>query len=403
MENYVTNIKDLVIQTLTNGSEIKANAESGDALSCFQMGMIHLLGINTSVDFEKASKYFGNQSLNNNPDANRLLGFIAECEGNFSQAFKNYSKASGSTGSNAKKPYYNKVFSERNNLQAYFKKLELSGTALNKIVTNVLNEYIKGGATKVEASIKIAIICNDTESCLIAAQDLFDAGDYYSAKRWLHNGNVSEGNSLYISVKKKITDSKNAQSLPNTLEIIEIDGNSFLDNADSPPSYTGIKPLCDKAASSCKKEWVSIASPMIAIIKKKVEDEEEARIKKQKEEETRIKKQKEEEARIKKQKEEEARIKKQKEEEAVRLMKLREESVRKKKKKTTKIVNIILLIIFVPWGILWLIGLIASASSTGNSVIGNIIGGSVILFGVVLLPYGIIKLLSVLIINRIFK
>lgn len=43
MEKYVTNIKDLVIQALTNGSEIKANAESGDALSYFHRGMIHLL------------------------------------------------------------------------------------------------------------------------------------------------------------------------------------------------------------------------------------------------------------------------------------------------------------------------------------------------------------------------
>ena len=35
MEKYVTNIKDPVIQILTNGSEIKTKAESGDALSCF--------------------------------------------------------------------------------------------------------------------------------------------------------------------------------------------------------------------------------------------------------------------------------------------------------------------------------------------------------------------------------
>ena len=105
MDNNVTNIKDLVIQALTNGSEIKVKAESGDALSCFQMGMIHLLGINTPIDFKKASQYLGSQSLSDDPDANRLLGFIAECEGNYSLAFKNYVKASGSTGSKEKKPY----------------------------------------------------------------------------------------------------------------------------------------------------------------------------------------------------------------------------------------------------------------------------------------------------------
>ena len=42
MEKYITNIKDLVIQALTNGSEIKAKAESGDALACFQKGLIRV-------------------------------------------------------------------------------------------------------------------------------------------------------------------------------------------------------------------------------------------------------------------------------------------------------------------------------------------------------------------------
>lgn len=35
MEKYVTSIKDLVIQALTNGSEIKAKVKS-DVLSCSQ-------------------------------------------------------------------------------------------------------------------------------------------------------------------------------------------------------------------------------------------------------------------------------------------------------------------------------------------------------------------------------
>jgi TPR repeat protein len=215
MEKYVTNIKDLVIQTLTNGAEIKAKAESGDALSCFQMGMIHLLGINTPIDFKKASKYLGNQSLSNDPDANRLLGFIAECEGNYSQAFKNYANAG-----KANRPYINKVSEERVNLQGLFKKLELPSTVQNKIITNVLNEYIKSGDTKVEASIRIAMICEDEESCLDAAQSLYDAEDYYSAMSWLQKGNIPDSNSLYASVKDKISDSKGTLDLPTTLDVI---------------------------------------------------------------------------------------------------------------------------------------------------------------------------------------
>ena len=380
MSKYITSIKDLVINALTNGTEIKSKSESGDASSCFQMGMMHLLGVNTPIDFKNAAKFLANQSLADDKDANRLLGFIAECEGNYSLAFKRY--ANSSTDSNAKKPYLNRVFTERNDLKAYLKKLGLPSTVQNKIITNVLDEYIKGGDTKSDAAVRLALICEDEESCLVAAQALFDTGDYYSAIRWLQKGGISENNSLYFSIKEKISNLKKAENLSSIIEVVEIEGSSLLSDLDSVPTYEGIKDMCDNIAASCIQEWHDKVSSEISSIKKKVEDEE---------------------TRIKKLKEEEARIKKQKEEEAVRLMKLREESVRKKKKKTTKIVNIILLIIFVPWGILWLVGLIASASSTGNSVIGNIVGGSILLFGVVLLPYVIIKLLSVLIINRIFK
>lgn len=310
-EKFVASYKDLVIQALTNCNEIKSKAEKGDAESCSQMGMIHLLGINTPIDFKKASQYFGNRSLAYDVDANRMLGFIAECEGNYSLAFKKYANAA--TGSKAKKPYINKVFSERNDFYAYLKKFGFSGSFLNNEITAVLNDYIKGGETKVDASIRIAMICEDENSCLDAAQALYDNGDYSSAMRWLQNGNISENNNLYISVKKKITDSKSVQNLPNTLEVIEIDGNSFLANIDATPSYAGIKNLCDEAAVVCMKEWHDSVSPKIASIKKKVEDEEAARLKKLKEEEdSRIKKQKEEEYQLFLQGQEEERKRKKK-------------------------------------------------------------------------------------------
>lgn len=73
MEKYVTNIEDLVILALKNGSEIRAKAEDGDALSCFQMGMIHMIGIDTPIDFQKASKFLGHQSLNNDSEATSSL------------------------------------------------------------------------------------------------------------------------------------------------------------------------------------------------------------------------------------------------------------------------------------------------------------------------------------------
>ena len=55
MEKYITSIKDLVIQVMTNGAEIKDKAEKGDAESCFKMGMIQLLGVNTQIDLKTAT------------------------------------------------------------------------------------------------------------------------------------------------------------------------------------------------------------------------------------------------------------------------------------------------------------------------------------------------------------
>ena len=294
MDYKINTIKDLVIQTLTNGSDIKAKAESGDAVACLQMGMIHMFGIDTPINFKKARNYFCAQSLNDDSDANRLLGFIAECEGNYSLAFKNYANAG-----KANKPYINNVLEERENLQTFFKKLELPSNLQNKEITSVLNEYIKGGETKVDACIKLAMICGDEESCIEAAQALFYTKDYHSAMRWLQKGNISDSNPLYISVKNKIADSKSLQDLPNTLEVIEIDGNSFLANFEATLSYVGIKKMCDEEGVKCKKEWNDFVSSMIATEKKKVKDEETARLKKQKaEKDARIKKQKAEEYKL---------------------------------------------------------------------------------------------------------
>ena len=322
MEKYVTNIKDLVIQAMTNDAGIKAKAESGDALSCFQMGMIYMLGIDTKIDFKKASKYLQNQSLSEDPDVNRLLGFIAECEGNYSQAFTNYAKAA-----KGNRPYINKVYEERTNLKSFLKKLDLPNTVQNKIITNVLNEYVKGGDTKVDASIRIAMICEDEDSCLDAAQALYDNGDYSSAMRWLKEGNISESNALYVSVKKKISDYIGALNLSTTLEVIELDGDSLLTDMTTAPSYEGIKALCDDAAAACKKEWSDMVSPQISGIKKNIKDEEAARAKKEKDEKA---------ARLKKQKEAEFEAFKES---------LIEEEARKKKKRNMFLVAAVIVII----------------------------------------------------------
>ena len=250
MEKYITSIKDLVIQTLTNGSEIKAKAESGDALSCFQMGMIYLLGINTAVDFKKAVKYFGNQSLVDNQDVNCLLGLIAEFEGNFSQAFHYYER----TESSEIDSYLDKVIKGRNHLQEYLKKLDMPIT-LNKDISAILGDYTKGEASKMGVSIKIAAICNDEQSCLEAAKCLYDSNDYISAVQWLQKGNIEIDNPLYAAINKSFELSRDTLLHSNEMKVIDIDGNALL-SSDDPTSYLNeVKKTCEDASVNSAIEW----------------------------------------------------------------------------------------------------------------------------------------------------
>ena len=71
VEKYVTNISDLVISAMTIGDTIRRKAESGDPEACFQMGMIHLLGMsddlrleNLSSDIERLRAIYYNETNN---------------------------------------------------------------------------------------------------------------------------------------------------------------------------------------------------------------------------------------------------------------------------------------------------------------------------------------------------
>ena len=52
MSKHITSVKDLVFESLSNFSIIKTYADKGNDGTCFKMGMIHLLGINMTVDFK---------------------------------------------------------------------------------------------------------------------------------------------------------------------------------------------------------------------------------------------------------------------------------------------------------------------------------------------------------------
>ena len=258
MENYITSTKDLVIQTMTNGSEIKRKAESGDLISCFQMGIIHLYGINTPVDLKKASSFFKMQSLANNQEANLLLGLIAECEGDYSQAFQHFAKnETDEVGS-----FIDKVIKGRTLIQDSLKKMDLP-SSLNKEITKILSEYSKSKSPKVGSSIKIAAICNDKQSCLEAAKNLCEARDYISAIQWLKKGNVELDNSIYKEISKKLEDKNKDLLNSKEIQVIHLDGNSLLSRKDPTPFLAQVKKSCDDATLSNSVEWKQKAKACI--------------------------------------------------------------------------------------------------------------------------------------------
>lgn len=295
--NNITNIKDLVIQIMTNGKEIEAMVKKGDPESYFLIGMSHLLGINTSIDFEKAAQYFGDESLADDPDANRLLGYIAECEGKFGEAFQYYAKTGKSTRS-----YIQKVYEERGNLQSYLKKLNLPDTFFNKDITALLCDYIKDDSS-ILSRISIAYICEDEEKFLEETQALVSNGDLFSAIRWLKIGNVDKNNPLYVTIEKKLIKSLTGPNLSGELDVVNIDGTSLIPEIETEPSYAGIKYIRVDTAKVYKQKWCEMVVPIIYSYKNVIEQEEERR---KREEEERRKR--EEEERRKKHAEEEQQL-----------------------------------------------------------------------------------------------
>lgn len=243
---------------MTNGSQVIYKANSGEPESCFQVGMMHLLGINTSVDFKKASHYLSNQSLVGNQDATLLLAFIAECEGVYSKAFHQYAN----TISSETDAYIDKVIKGRNNLQDFLKKQNLP-ISLNKEISSILSNYGKGKSSRTGACTKIAAICNDEPTCIEAAKCLFDAKDYTSAIDWLKRGNVGLDNSMYKTINEELR--KTTLDLLNSkdLQVINLESNSLLLKEDPTPFLNKVKETCNEASMKCSKEWKDKTKPYI--------------------------------------------------------------------------------------------------------------------------------------------
>ena len=281
MEKYVTSLKELIAQSSKNSSEMNNGAKKNDPKSCFQMGMVYLLGINTAIDFKKAGHYFANQSLAVDTDAHRMLGLISELEGDYSLAFKNYAIAAGGAVDGTDNSYIEKVREGRENLRDLLNKWKLPARVLNYAITTVLDDYKKGGSLRENSCIIISAICQDTPSCVDAAKILCDSRDYSGAMQWLHFGNVGDNNLVYQMTEGKLREMRTSIDVSNVLQIIELDGSSLLSGIDIASVFAPAKKNLNEIATRCSRLWRKEVVPKIDTIKKKWEKEEKGRIQKE--------------------------------------------------------------------------------------------------------------------------
>lgn len=322
MDKYITSLKDLIAETFRNSFKLNESAKKGDSKACFQMGMVYLLGINTAIDFKKAKLQFSSQSLLNDHDAQRMLGFLSELDGDYSAAFMYYANAAGGVVDGSDDSYIENVKQERETLRGWLNKWNFPVRVLNNAITTILEDYAKGGEKKEKACIEIAAICQDAVSCITVARILMGFGDYSDAMQWLQYGAVEKNNPMYQMIQSKIYENSRFINLSNVLEIIEIDGCSLLSNIDIAANFAPARNALNGISVRCSKLWRKEVMPKIESIKSIWKKEEKNRIKKEEEDRQRVLKQAE-------------------------LLEL-EEKIRKKKRRD-KIINIILSILFLPY------------------------------------------------------
>ena len=322
MDKYITSLKDLIAETFRNSFKLNESAKNGDSKACFQMGMVYLLGINTAIDFKKAKLQFSSQSLLNDHDAQRMLGFLSELDGDYSAAFMYYAKAAGGVVDGSDDSYIENVKQERETLRGWLNKWNFPVRVLNNAITTILEDYAKGGEKKEKACIEIAAICQDAVSCITVARILMGFGDYSDAMQWLQYGAVEKNNPMYQMIQSKIYENSRFINLSNVLEIIEIDGCSLLSNIDIAANFAPARNALNGISVRCSKLWRKEVMPKIESIKSIWKKEEKNRIKKEEEDRQRALKQAE-------------------------LLELEEKT--RKKKRRDKIINIILSILFLPY------------------------------------------------------
>lgn len=247
-------------------NDIEEGLKNGDSSSYYQMGMFYLLGINKPIDFKKASYFFrevkvDTEDTKDAEDAEdrafkrlMLLGFIAECECDYSSAFKYYAE----TENCEKDSYIERVIKGRNHLQDYFKDFLVDRInkplTLNNEISSIFNDF-SIEEKRTEAIIKIAAICEDEQSCLEVARIAFNLNDYFSAIKWLKKGNIPKSDPMYMAINDYFEKSWTDLLMSKSIQVVELANNSLLPHELPEPNLNKVKKLCEEASLQSLIEW----------------------------------------------------------------------------------------------------------------------------------------------------
>lgn len=108
-----------------------------------------------SYRLQKAKLQFSSQSLLNDHDAQRMLGFLSELDGDYSAAFMYYAKAAGGVVDGSDDSYIENVKQERETLRGWLNKWNFPVRVLNNAITTILEDYAKGGEKKRKLVLKL--------------------------------------------------------------------------------------------------------------------------------------------------------------------------------------------------------------------------------------------------------
>lgn len=305
MAKYFTSFDNLVRQLLRYGPDIEKRLSYNDAGSYFKMGMKYFLGIHTPIDFEKASHFLNNDSLKNDPDANRLLGYLAEINGNYSISFYHYAKAS-SYSDGSKLSYIETVKIEREKLldflwnycgfnvekvesceetdddydenspgfekDGYYNNEEeyeydekygyIPTQAMNVYISEVLNLYSKDGILKKEAMEKIAFLCKDEVTSNELIRYLYNSNNYNSVFQWLLKSNANDNNRILDTIEEITSRYKNNYNKHIDLQVVNLDQKAILPIVDY-ASLNDFKKKCDEASEYIKEDWFEIVKDRV--------------------------------------------------------------------------------------------------------------------------------------------